>query len=71
MKSDPIDRKFLVILDENNLEITDTSTKVTEILTTTKTLKVDYKDHFVLEFITLDDNFTSLFAYKFVPKAAL
>jgi hypothetical protein len=55
LKSDPIDRKFLVILDENNLEITDTSTKVTEILTTTKTLKVDYKGHFVLEFITLDD----------------
>lgn len=66
LKSDPIERKFLVVLDENNHEITDTSQQLTKVIGANKTLKIDYKDHFVYECISLDLNKKPKYSYKFV-----
>jgi hypothetical protein len=54
LKSDQIERKFLVALNEEN-QVIEPSKSVIEILSDNKTVTVDYKDHFVLEFVTLDE----------------
>ena len=43
-------------MDEKNEVVTDLDKKVADVIGANKTLGVDFKDHMVLQFTTLDDD---------------
>jgi hypothetical protein len=63
----PIDKEFLVILDQNHTEC-DPEKLISEYTSTDTTLTLDYKDHVVLQFTTLKENQVES-KFKFIPFA--
>ena len=49
-----LDRKYVVVLDEKGELVTDHSLKVTHVIGNSKTIGVDFKEHMVLQFSTLN-----------------
>lgn len=50
---DPIDKKFLILLDKDNIECDETK-PVKKYTDSNNHIKLDYSSHFVLQFATLD-----------------
>ena len=61
----PIDKKFLVLLDKDNIEC-DEKLQVKEYTDSNNHIKLDYYGHFVLQFATLDEKEEAQYTFKFV-----
>jgi len=65
---DKPDKKFLVILDSHN-NICDQATAISEYTSSSSTLTLDYKDHVVLQFTTVNAEEQVESKFKFIPFA--
>jgi hypothetical protein len=61
--------EFLIVLDEKNKPV-DGATHVKDVLSASKTLTLDFKDHFVLEMVTMEND-KPKFHYRFVTIAEI